>query len=111
MFTTNTGLTFTDPNFAIGWKLFLIKTAGDRFKKPFSATMARTLFIEGYTGALGMEPGKWEGCANMMGNSVGCYHSMYHPPTHMDSLGCLPCLFPLFFGCSKSMALISITLL
>ena len=70
LFTTNSGLPFTDENFAVSWTNFLEKTANGRFAQPFPATLVRTLFIEGYTGALGMDEDLWEGCATMMGNTV-----------------------------------------
>lgn len=72
LFTTNSGLPFTDENFSVSWTKFLEKTANGRFANPFPATLIRTLFIEGYTGALGLDESHWEGCATMMGNTVRC---------------------------------------
>ena len=79
LFVTSKGNAFKDPsNFTQYWENLMrqVDTKGQAY---FPPSLARTMFVEEYTGAHGAEPDYWDGCAAIMGNTPSQWRASYNP--------------------------------
>jgi len=74
------------PNFTQYWAHLMSKvdTHGQAY---FAPSVARTMFVEEYTGAHGAEPEYWDGCAAIMGNTTAQWRASYNPSRKRRAAG------------------------
>lgn len=78
LFLSNSKLPFNDVTFVHYWKAAM--SSAKEYGLPyFPPSAARTVFVEDYTSANGMEPENWDGAAAVMGNRVEQWRANYWP--------------------------------
>jgi hypothetical protein len=75
MFNSNAGNPFNDQTFNHYWE-GLMGRSGQQY---FPPSLARTVFVDRYTGANGMDPELFEGAAACMGNTPKQWRASYAP--------------------------------
>jgi hypothetical protein len=75
MFSSNAGNPFSDQTFNHYWEGLMARTN----QRYFPPSLARTVFVERYIGAHGMDPELWEGAATCMGNTPKQWRASYAP--------------------------------
>lgn len=77
LFTTNgrPPREFDDVRFCQWWRTTMDSTTDIMYFRP---SLARTTFVEDYTGEHGVEPNVWDGAATIMGNTVRQWHVSYN---------------------------------
>jgi len=87
LFVSSRGSAFKDPsNFTQYWEILMrqVDTMGQAY---FAPSLARTMFVEDYTGAHGAEPEFWDGCAAIMGNTPAQWGASYNPSRKRRAAG------------------------
>ena len=80
LFVSKYGNEFSNVTFTHFWTSLMtggqVDTHGQAY---FAPSVARTMFIEEWTASHGEEPETWDGCADIMGNSVSQWFKSYNP--------------------------------
>jgi hypothetical protein len=87
LFVSAKGNAFAGPaNFTQYWAQLMsqVDTRGQGY---FAPSVARTMFVEEYTGAHGAEPEYWDGCAAIMGNTTAQWRANYNPSRKRRAAG------------------------
>lgn len=78
MFNSSAGNEFSCVTFCQYWQKAMrdMDTMGQEY---FCPSLARTMWVEDYTGENGVDPEMWDGAAAVMGNSVRVWVEAYNP--------------------------------